>query len=252
MTIPVHIALVDETGKLHPTELSQAAGALNEQIAHDFEPLWHVRASVGVYGAGALPPHTWAIRVRDKLDEPGALGYHTDEQNQPVSYVELTEDWSVTVSHELLEMLADPWGNRMHSARLPQGLEPDAAKFGLAHPSSRVHYLLEVCDPCEARSYEVGGVAVSDFLTQYWYRTNPPDRVAYSHAGICAQPRQVADGGYVSFANDKGEWYQVFNQGGKLRIQDLGKFDREAFGSIRAFTDHHARSFRADHKEEQA
>lgn len=249
MSIPVHVALVDETGTINPSELGRVAGALNEQILHDFAPVWRVRASVGAYRAEDVPPHTWAIRIRRELDEPGALGYHTDDQNQPVSYVALTPDWSVTASHELLEMLADPWGNRMHAARLPLNVE-DFEHFGLAHVSSRVHYLVEVCDPPEAVSYEIGGVDVSDFISHYWYRTNPPALGCYSHAGTCAQPRQVARGGYVSFCNQEGDWFQVFNWTGKLQVKDLGRFDRAEFGSLRAFTDHHARDFRANHDTE--
>ena len=241
--LPVRVALIDDTDTIPTLELEEVAGALSEQVAHDFAPLWHVRASVGVYTD--QEPGTWSILVEQSLDEPGALGYHTDIHNQPVSYVELTDDWPKTVSHELLEMLADPWGNRLHTARLPAGLELDYEQFGLRHESSRVHYLLEVCDPCEARSYEVGGVPVSDFLTHYWYRTHPSSLDSYSHAGQCAAPRQVADGGYVSFCNQDADWFQVFVEGGRPQISALGQYDRGEFASLREFTDSGAREFRA-------
>jgi hypothetical protein len=250
--IPVHVALVDKTGKLDAAELAAVSGALNEQVQADFAPVWHVRATVGYWpSAPAGNPdttrtNTWQIVIEKDLDQPGALGYHTDELNQPVSYVEYTSDWSVTVSHECLEMLADPFGNRLHAARLPQGLE-DYEKFGLAHVSSRVHYLLEVGDPCEATSYEVGGVDLSDFLLPAWYRTSKLNvGGAYSRAGGCSEPREVADGGYVSFSNGAGEWFQVFNQGGDLQVSDLGKFDRADHGSLREFVDQAARETRAD------
>src|SRR3954469_19617908 len=126
--LPVHVALVDETNSIAADELAHVAGALNEQVLRDFAPVWHVRASVGAYPQA--PANTWAIRIRRSLDEPGALGYHTDDHNQPVSYVMLTQDWPVTCSHELLEMLADPWGSRMHGGRLPAGIEGRHAEFG--------------------------------------------------------------------------------------------------------------------------
>jgi hypothetical protein len=241
--IPVHVALVDETGKIDQAELATMAGAMSEQIQHDFAPVWHVSASVGAYPAA--PAGTWTVHIREKLDQPGALGYHTDDHHQPLSFVEFTPDWTVTVSHEVLEMLADPWGSRLHSARLPAGLEGDFAKFGLSSAQSRVSYLLEVGDPCEATQYSVGGLQLSDFLLPTWYRTDPRPALAYSQAGGCNKPRQVADGGYVSFAVPTGEWFQVFNHGGQLTSKDLGKFNKAEYGSLREWTDQQAREFRA-------
>jgi hypothetical protein len=242
--LPVHVALVDETNSIDPMELARVAGALNEQVTRDFAPVWHVRASVGAYPQA--PANTWVVRIRRSLVEPGALGYHTDDHNQPVSYVLLTADWPATCSHEVLEMLADPWGNRMHGGRLPAGLEDRHAEFGLKHPTSHVRYLLEVCDPPEATSYDVGGVGLSDFVVPHWYSAAPLTHVVYSFAGGCETPREVAAGGYVSFVAPSGEWWQVFSdRNGNLTVRALGRFDRESFPSLRQFTDHKAREFRA-------
>jgi hypothetical protein len=242
--IPVQVALVDMTGKIDRATLNEVAGALNEQIQADFAPVWHVRATVGVFDKVAAG--TWQVQIKTKLDEPGALGYHTDDvHNQPISYIDDTDDWPTTASHEVLEMLADPFGNRMHAARLPQGADSYYEKFGLTSKTSRVHYLLEVCDPCEATSYEVGGVPLSDFLLPYWYRSTTLAGGHYSRAAGCLSPREVAEGGYVSFSNAAGEWYQIFVENGKLEVQDLGKFDRMAFGTLREFSDHRAREHRS-------
>jgi hypothetical protein len=242
--IPVHVALVDDTGEISASDLAAMAGAMSEQIQHDFSPVWHVAASVGAYASA--PAGTWAVHIQKQLDQPGALGYHTDDQHQPVSFVELTADWTVTVSHEVLEMLADPWGSRIHKAVLPAGVESDFGQFGLSSENARVSYLLEVCDPCEATQYSVGGHQLSDFLLPTWYRTNPRPAVAYSQAGGCQKPREVADGGYVSFGAPSGEWYQVFNQGGKLEVKQLGKFNKSEYGSLREWTDEKAREYRSE------
>jgi hypothetical protein len=242
--IPVHVAVVDDTGNIAQAELATMAGAMSEQIQHDFAPAWQVRASVAAYPAA--PPGTWAVNIKNKLDQPGALGYHTDDQHQPLAYVEFTPDWTVTVSHEVLEMLADPWGSRVHTAELPDGMAGEFARFGLASAQTRVSYLLEVCDPCEATKYPVGGVQLSDFLLPTWYRTSPGPALAYSQVGGCDKPRQVADGGYVSFGVPTGEWFQVFNQGGNLTVKDLGKFNKAEYGSLREWTDEKARAFRSD------
>lgn len=242
--MPVHVALVDDTGQVSQTELAQIAGAMNEQIQSDFAPVWTVRATVGVYPKESIPRGQWAVHIQAQLDEPGALGYHTDVHNQPVSYIELTDDVSVTISHEILEMLADPWGSRMHPARLPVGMEHQYSQFGILREVSSVWYLVEVSDPCEGTSYPVGGVPLSDFLLPAWYRSSAIGSSMYSHVNGCTEPRQVADGGYVSFSNAHGEWYQVFNEGGGLQVSDLGHFDKTAFGSLREWVDREARRHR--------
>jgi hypothetical protein len=242
--LPVHVALVDESGLVDMATLAEVAGALNEQVQADYLPVWkQTPATVGAYPT--VPAHTWAIRLKKDIDAPGALGYHADDSVQPYALVDVDAgDWTVTASHELLEMLADPWGNRLHGARLPRGVESRYVQFGLKHDSSRVQYLLEVCDPCEATTYEVGGVPVSDFLLHSWYRTTPDPRPAYSSRGGCVNPREVADGGYVSFMTPDSVWWQVFNSRGRLSVERLGKFDRAKFASLREFTDWHARTKR--------
>jgi hypothetical protein len=238
--LPIHIGLVDETGEI-ADELAVLSSALNEQLQHDFAPVWHVAASTGAYRASQLPSGCWAVRVQTTLDDPNALGYHTDENGQPYSLVMLTNDYAVTVSHEVLEMLADPFGSRKHQARLPDGLGSHYQTFGLKHESSRVAYLVEVCDPCEARTYPVGGIELSDFVTSYWYRTADVGHV--SVAGGCTAPRQVAADGYCSFESPPGsnDWWQVFNERGSLQVHHIGAFDRVKHGTLREFTDYYAR-----------
>lgn len=241
MSIPVHVALVDETGSLSANAMAALAGALNEQVQSDFAPVWHVRATVGVYPE--VPENTWAVIIQSDINEPGALGYHTDANRVPVSYVQAGEGYAQTCSHELLEMLADPWGSRLHRARAPHGLEDHWKDLGLSHEHSYVHYLLEVCDPPEAVPYTVGGVDLSDFLLPGWYRSNPLLAPAYSHMGQCQYPREVADGGYVSFCVGN-HWWQAFNHRGDLNLEDLGVFDGST-ATLREWTDLKAREWRA-------
>lgn len=240
--IPIHVALVDRTGQIDVAQLARVAGALNAQVATDFGPAWHSHASVGAYPETALGPNTWAIYVQTALDEPGALGYHTDDHNQPYALVEYTRDWTVTASHELLEMLADPWGSRLHQAKHLDGREHDG----------HVHYLLEVCDPPEATSYEIQGVPVSDFILPAYYRSTRSGLTPkLSFAGTITEPREVAPGGYISFVDGHGEWHQRFvGRDGRVHDRDLGTFSKAAHGSLRAFTDHHARLFRAEREVE--
>src|SRR5262245_26717485 len=135
--IPYHVALVDVDGVLDPLQLVRVATALGRQVQVDFEPAWKVSATVVV--DPDPPTNTWRLEIRADLGDSKTGGFHLDERNQPYAIVDLSvvgvDDWSITASHELLEMLADPWGNRLQLADAPDG-------------DRKVPYLVEVCDPC--------------------------------------------------------------------------------------------------------
>ena len=86
--------------------------------------------------------------------------------------------------------------------RLPAGVEDNFAQFGRSSARDRVSYLLEVCDPCEATSYSVGGQTLSDFLLPAWYRTTPSPALAYSQVGGCVKrPRMSSTDARLSNSN---------------------------------------------------
>lgn len=214
--IPVHIALVDSTGTVSASDLADVAGALNEQVQADFAPRWHVSASVGAYPSA--PDGTWRIELVRDTGAAGTLGYHADANHQPFAKVDIDDGvWTVTASHELLEMLGDPWGNRLHGA---------AALPGWQGTSPRVRYLVELCDPCEKFTYQVGGVEVSDFLLPTFYRSARSPVAGYSHTGNLTEPLQVAEGGYISFIDpaDHHVW-QRFVRDGQVSDRDWGVQD---------------------------
>lgn len=247
MSDHIQIALVDESGTIDFADLAEVAGALNAQIHEDLRRAWQSLSVPTVQAYHEAPPMTWAIKLRRDIEEPGALGYHWDNGNQPFALVDVDAgDWTITASHEMLEMVGDPWGNRMHGGRLPSDLTSRFEDVGLEHASSRVHYLRELSDPCEATSVYLGGVPVSDFILPEWYRTSHIASSAYSAYGGCTRPREVAEGGYVSFVvPHTGSWWQAFNVNGQLRLTELGRFgsgDARRFRSLRAFCDYHARS----------
>jgi hypothetical protein len=214
--LPVQVALITTSSDVHPGELAPVAAALQEQVNRDFAPLWHVNATVAAFAADRVPHGHWPIIISDTLDDPGALGYHTDTHRQPIAYVQATSDWTVTVSHELLEMLADPFGSRLWIAAAPDG-------------PGRVRYLIEVADPCEAVTYDIGGVTVSDFATPAWYHTVRRLGHQYSLTGALTQPRQILSGGYVSFEDEGHAWQQVtWFDGDQPTTRTLGRLEEFA------------------------
>jgi hypothetical protein len=202
--MPVHVAVVDASGTVPAGEPVAVAGALNQQVQCDFAPAWHVAATVGAYPEA--PPDSWRIELRRDIPG-GAVGYHADADHQPFSLIDVDAGrWTVTASHELLEMLADPFGNRLHTAHAPPGW---------AGASHRVRYLVEVCDPCQLSTYEVGGVEVSDFVLPSFYRSSDSGTGRQSQLGAITAPRQVVDGGYLTFLDpaDQHFWQRRANDG---------------------------------------
>ena len=67
-----------------------------------------------------VPTDYWPVIIRDDIKTPGAAGVHEDKNGQPFALVQFSDAWSLTASHETLEMLADPFGNRLVAGRSPK------------------------------------------------------------------------------------------------------------------------------------
>jgi len=144
----------------------------------------------------------WQIVVMDNPDQAGALGYHElTSQGAPLGkiFAQLDLDsgssWTATLSHELLEMLADPWINW--------------CAFG----SDNKIYALEVCDAVEAYNlgYFIDGVLVSDFVTPAWFEPTCADRMDFKQH--LAKELELARGGYISIFDPPNGWTQVTAKG---------------------------------------
>jgi hypothetical protein len=184
-----------------------------------------VHATVSAFGSlDDVPIDYWPVILEDNINEPGAAGYHTDENGQPFALVQIDSTWPLTASHETLEMLADPFGNRTVAGSPPVGSPPKIA--GL----KRVLYLVEVCDPCEGDqfAYQSNGVTVSDFITPHYYDPEGGGGFHYSFRNHIKQPHDVLEDGYVSFGNAiDNHWYQIVVRNGKRTLHDLGVLNRQ-------------------------
>lgn len=239
-TLIRQVALVPDDnigGQLPLSDLAKVAAALQKQVARDFVPIWDVKATVDAFPTlDDVPLGYWPIIIGD--EKQGGGGVHLDQDNQPFALVDFTPDWTVTSSHECLEMLADPFGNRLIA-----GDSPDPKKPG------RVRFLIEVCDPCEDPSlgYTVNGVRVSDFYTPEYFEPPQPQGAAankrYDFMGHITAPRQVLRKGYLSWQWPDGNWEQELFFGAQPEFKNIGKFD-SSFGSLRAWIDVQSRPAR--------
>lgn len=211
-----HIGLVSETQSISFSELSRVSAALQKQAIRDLGPVWNIQATVDAFGRlEDLPVGTWPIIIEDDIDVPGAAGIHEDHDGQPFALVTAGNGWSLTASHELVEMLVDPFGRRLTDGKSPKPGQ------------GRVQFLVEPCDPSEAVqfAYLINGVTVSDFYTPKYFSTvfNPADRL--SHTGAIKRPRQVLKGGYLSWHDPVTDhWFQeTFFTGSASKFVDLGR-----------------------------
>ena len=221
MSHPVHVSIVPKGIQLDHAELTRVAAAINQQVQRDFGPLWNVHASVDAFTRiEDVPVDSWPVFITAKVD--GAAGVHEDQHGQPFALVEMGADWSLTASHEVLEMLADPFGRRLRAGPTLQ----QAVKLGV--PQHRVRYLVEVCDPSEAATfaYHAGGVLVSDFYTPDYFNPVAMPGVRYSFTGAITAPLTVLPGGYISWHDlITNHWMQFRNfpdeQSARPHVVDL-------------------------------
>ena len=211
------IAIVpDGSVDVSGSELSRVGAALQKQVARDFAPIWRRRASVDAFPSlEDVPLGYWPVVI--VRDVRNAAGVHLDNNGQPFALVEFGPDWSLTASHETLEMLADPFGSRLVAGQSPK------------RGQGRVEFLVEVCDPCEAGeyAYSVNGLLVSDFYTPHFLDPVSAGAVRYSFTGAITAPRRVLPGGYLSWLEPvSGEWWQL-QYFGEKRFVSLGRLAME-------------------------
>lgn len=194
------VALIDQTtgAVVPPDELQQIADACQQQVDYHLAPAWGVRADISVLASDdAVPPGTWPVKVVDSLTDAG--GVHLDDQGQPYAEAVNGPQLSIGISHELLEMLVDPWGDRFTPAA---DVDPN-------HPGRQVFYLVEVCDPCEVSSYSVEGVQVSDFILPSFYEPDATRPVDYLNTLAGPLPERVPPNCYISWIDPAdGKWHQ--------------------------------------------
>ncbi|MGI8639881.1 MAG: hypothetical protein ACR2MG_07990 [Pyrinomonadaceae bacterium] len=214
MTQLKHIAIVSETTKVSFSDVALASAALQKQVLRDFTPIWNESATVDAFPKlEDVPLGSWAVIIRDDIGFPGAAGIHLDNEGQPFALVQFGTTWQLTTSHEILEMLADPFGNRLASG--------DSIKPG----QGKVQYLVEVCDPSEdfQFGYRVNGIRLSDFYTTNFFDPMKKSNTQYSFTEAIKEPRQVLKGGYLSWFDPiSNHWWQARFFGSKITFVDLG------------------------------
>ena len=230
MALPVNVGLISQSNSVPLRDLVLVAAALQKQVVRDFGPIWRIDGTVDAFETlDDLPLGYWPVVIRDDIGFQAA-GIHLDDDGQPFALVSSSSDrdvWALTSSHEVLEMLADPFGNRVVAG--------DSPKRG----QGRVMFLVEVCDPSEAATfgYSVNGILVSDFYTPHYFDPVRNRATRYSFTDAIDRPRQVLRGGYLSWqVPSTREWWQETWFGARPKFTKLGILDAKN-GSVRSQID---------------
>jgi hypothetical protein len=154
-------------------EVQAGIRAINRQIANDFAPYWGFGGQLRLEGGiGRVPDQQNLSELRgeamiylyDDLNVSNAFGSHGKNfRGVPFGFVftalcaQLNEPWSITLSHEALELLGDPQGNL-----LAQGPHP-------GHPQQTVFHWFEMCDAVQSEWYLIDGIPVSNFVLPAYF-----------------------------------------------------------------------------------
>lgn len=222
------VAIVDTTGRIPFVQLQIATVAFQIQVSQHLQPHWLVDAELTAYiTQDEIPADAWPVLIKEAL-AIDVYGYHSvDANKKPFAVLKYRDDWTHTVSHELMEMLVDPYGDRVLSGEV------------FAENAGEEQILVEVADPSQNISfgYDINGIRVSDFYFPAYFEPYKIEGKRYSYTGIITEPRTLADGGYISFKDRFGDWWQAFktqneivfkkiSTGESLTVQDKGRVAR--------------------------
>lgn len=209
----ISVAIVNGSTVVQDADVQDAVAALQVQVSRDFAPVWGRDAQLAFSPMSTpVPAGTWELLIADNSDQAGALGYHDLTVNgDPLGKVFAQDDlnngnsWTVTASHELLEMLADPWVDECVENDQPNG----TIRF----------YAMEVCDACEDDQfgYQIAipsgkSILVSDFVRPSWFQ--PREAAPYDLQNRINGPFVLLQNGYIGYldAQSKGGWQQLNGQ----------------------------------------
>jgi len=198
----IKIAILNNYTPLSDADVQNVVDALQMQVHRDFAPAWGIDADLTYYKSGQTPPaDSWQLIILDNSDQAGALGYHDlTPQGLPLGKVFAGTDvqnkmsWSVTASHELLEMLGDPNIN--------------LCAFRANTDGTSSLYAYETCDACEDDQFGYNitlpnnvSILVSDFVYPSWFEDFHPAGTQFDFCSKITAPFELLQGGYIGLFN---------------------------------------------------
>ena len=218
------VSVVNHSASLLDEEVQAAISAINRQLQEHVRPYWHLDARLRLEGRSMREPsfHQMldlrgdaVLYLWDQANLEDALGYHDrNARGVPFGFVFtevsrlLDEPWSVTLSHEALEMVGDPFVNRGAWGPHPRD----------GHP---VEHWFELCDACQSQYYEIDMVSVSDFVLPLYFTGGEEFTGRNDYLGTGLRSFGINEGGYVGFFDPRTGQHDTVahDERGKARMQ---------------------------------
>lgn len=231
MTFP-SISIINFSSHLEDQQVQETIRAVNRQITEDFAPIWGSSYILRLHAAAFDPAdenslaeeHVRGESVIYLVDEaslPGALGYHSlNTKAIPFGFVftDFIDDWTVTLSHEVLELIIDPIANI-----LVPGPDP-------RDPQNLVLHSYEVCDAVERTSYEIDHVRVSNFITPAYFTVGDEVGTRNDFLGVGVRSFDAIRDSHLAFFDlSTNDWVTFLGQHRstlKILTQRAMTFDR--------------------------
>jgi|SRR5215471_18987701 len=200
------ICIVNRSKTVADADVKRVLPALQKQITRDFEPVWGWGANLR-FNAKRFDMQ---VIIKDTA-KAGDLGYHIKE-GKPITYIFAKDDiadsgeYTSTLSHELLEMIADP-GVNLYAI----------GKFRLKGKRKSGFFGMEVCDPVQENLYTVDGVRVSDWVRPEWFEPeHRKGEMKMDHMGVVDAPFALAEGGYADVFSGS-RWHTLYGRAAKRK-----------------------------------
>jgi hypothetical protein len=234
----MRISIANISESISESDFKTAVHAVERQVKEDFASLWGMDASIRMVDVDRGTKPNPELLLSDAILYVGetnddsqavddAVGYHASNMKGiPYGFVfadvakQIGESWSTTLSHEVLELIADPEVNLLVLAP-----HPKLAKQVVLRP-------YEVCDPVQGDMYIIDGVKVSNFVTPLYFADLPhPTNTQTNHMKLPLQRFGVRPNGYYSYLDiSTGQYQNVFGE--RVDDQRLDEL-KELLGSAR-------------------
>ncbi len=218
------IAIVTQAKRVTVDQVRVMTSAINQQVKREFAKAYDISGVSVIFHSNPhdipLDGSAAILTVMDAIDDPQALGYHTESTGQITGKIGVSPvldnggsvfgsvaDPSVpsvssVLSHEVLETLADP--------RVNLWVDGPAINEGQC-------YAYECCDPVESDQYfipiSMGGIAyhcgVSNFVYQDWFDQTLKAGTQVDYMKRAPGAFQMSPGGYMVVRNGPGSEQQV-------------------------------------------